>query len=484
MIGPWLEARVSAEVVTPLHVGAGASGVVKGARSLVERSTGVLDAAPEDVEVALVVADADGAPVIPGSSLKGAARRLFPRDAAERELLFGPEAIVAPEDARAGRLTIFPARLANPSRAEAEWAPYAYFPLPDPVEGPVAARNRSHWEVGLFIESRTALDPAWGTAAEGRLFHRQMVAPGAVFTIRLGLVRPDEAGRDALLRLLAALPQGVSLGAGAGDDHGRLRVQANSLHVLDRRVAAGKGLEVHDVTAEWTKRLAGIDAPAPTIRPARSTRLRLVRKGPFLVNDAFAGHARAEATRAAPEADEAAATGAGVPPPHLQGLRALDADQETPRLPASSLRGALRALARWRQLLEPEGWGDDPDKVYDARRDVALSPSEVLFGVAGWRGLIRIEEPVCAGFAGWEELTSVRIDRFGGGPVDGGLFAVRAAVDPVFETTLSVASRGTAPDKACLALFDAVVKELVETGLELGHATNRGFGWFDAEPLA
>ena len=70
-------------------------------------------------------------------------------------------------------------------------------------------------------------------------------------------------------------------------------------------------------------------------------------------------------------------------------------------------------------------------------------------------------------------LPSVKLDRFSGAPIDGGLFATECFVDPVFEVELVYTG-------AHKNHFEALLADIKDdgSGLRLGHGGNRGFGWF------
>lgn len=111
-----------------------------------------------------------------------------------------------------------------------------------------------------------------------------------------------------------------------------------------------------------------------------------------------------------------------------------------------------------------------------------LTPTERLFGVTGWRGLLAVESIRVIRPGGKQTFTSVKLDRFSSAPIDGALFSVEAFVDPVFEVTLRLAPREKAPiTLEAQSLFDRLLNDIKDMGLMLGHGGSRGFGWFSVD---
>lgn len=464
MIGPWLEIGIEVKVLTPMHIGSGSIGF---SHDVMNEKT------RKPVEIGMVVADVDDNPVVPGSSLKGAARALLAGHPAE-EALFGPRSIVEHGVAKAGRLTFYTGCVAEGSIPDLPKAPFASATLAvDPDEGGAERRsNKTHGQVGLFVDSRTAINSTTGVAHAGRLFHKQFVAPGVRFKVTLGLSMPDDRTEAGLAELIRRLTRGFALGAGTGSDQGRLAVVPESLRATDYRLDRVHALAARDVSDSWRARCR----PAPPAYPCpdvEAVTLRFSCRGAFLVNDASAGRRR-EVQRSTMDEPDA---------PHLDGLRGFGDHHDLPRLPGTSLRGALRARAVWLKRLEMEtsdACEDNRDRLFEGDAD-ALSASERLFGVNGWRSLLLIRDLACEGHDGWQDLTSVRLDGFSGAPVDGGLFSLSASVNPVFSATLAVTRRGGEPRGDDLGLFRSLLADLKANGIRLGHGTNRGFGWFSVE---
>lgn len=433
--------------------------------------------------VATVMRGVDGLPVVPGASLKGVLRSLVEGEAGANAL-FGPptggEPAADGSDEKKlyqGRLTAHAMRYASGEPAKlAHGLPFAGKEMPDGV----ALEQR-----GLFIAARTAIDPGSGVADEGKLFHQEMVAPDARFAMRLVLrLDPDGSGGDAAACLVTALKAlcregGVAFGKGQSLGQGRMRLDLESLEAKRLTLVKATGALL-DANAEATKKelrqaveAAGEPAGGLFARHA----LKLTCDGPFLIDDT------------------------SVKPPKKSELPRLNAQRrgDKPLLSGSTVTGALRARAGWLAKLR---WNDDEAKRRDERglildlNDQAaaaadrervvicpkeLSPTERLFGVTGWRGLVRVAKVACTSCADFEKITSVKLDRFSMAPIDGALFTTKAAIDPVFEVVLEVEQRGGFPDADDTALLSALLEDLRQEGIMLGHGTSRGYGWFGVE---
>jgi hypothetical protein len=83
---------------------------------------------------------------------------------------------------------------------------------------------------------------------------------------------------------------------------------------------------------------------------------------------------------------------------------------------------------------------------------------------------------------------SVRIDRLSGGPVDNALFGTEGRFGTAYVVELVTVDRkaGRADAADADAAFRTYLNELTHEvwgGLMLGHATNRGYGWFKVEDV-
>lgn len=422
MIGARIEISAVLEVLSPLHVGSGQS----------------KSAADGEGTLALVQTDVDGNPCLPGSSIKGVLREMFGRPSP----LFGYEPDAGSEDADSD--------------------------APDNENAGARAGHAIFWtakvEPGgakLAVEHRTAIDAAAGVAQRARLFQAQVVPVGTRFRLDIALQDGRNQAATDLAQVLKTLmvPEAVAFGRNTRQGYGRLRLDRKTLAA--RRICPVDGLS--DEGAAWRH---AIDQAPYLPRPGQTIPLRLTCDGPFAVLD-----------HAGKDQDED-----GVQ------LRALgDPDARLPRIPGASLAGALRARFAWFMANRPGGDGDDKDKAFTNLAD--LTVSERLFGVTGWRGRVGIAPAANVTAAAVDALTSVKLDRFSGAPIDNALFTtqVYSRVTADLDLTLDN-SRGDADAKVLFAEDDKVfadfIKDLTDPvwgGLDLGHGSNKGFGWFTVE---
>lgn len=406
-------------VLTPLHIGSGDAELDE----MLPREDG--DASNLPPTSARVQIDARAMPWIPGSSLKGAMRALLERRPTDAAALFGAQP--GDDDRTMGALTVFGAALT--AAPKTSWLP-------------LYGRKNAAKKRGVGLSARTAIDRGRGAADRNQLFHAEEVAPNATFSFRARFVEPATnatTAKTALADLLATLrsEQGLALGRGRGDGAGRVRLE--NTKIVRRRVDPAQGGLV-------TVRGDDLDLSRgqPIAAQGETHLVRLACDGPFFVKDW--AYERKRDSKTDPQ------------------MRALRVERAAPALPATSLMGALRARAEWlvaRDILSGDG-------------------VEALFGSQDKRGRLRVRTLFCEhpGVAG--RPASVRIDRFSGAPMEGALFEIDCVFDPRFCAELLF----DAPDDPLGAeearqVLDALIVDLTRNGLKLGHAANRGFGWFN-----
>lgn len=425
-----------------------------------------------DGEIAAVARDADGHPVIAGTSLKGALRARLERSLARDVFGRAPrdEANGKPDDSRIGRLWLSAlTRTGDP---------------PDPGQTAGLQTDADAGRVADgFVRRRTRIDRTRGTADEGKLFAEEMIPAGTRFALRATWFTADAArlGDDEFAQLagaLAPLAEGLPLGRGTRKGDGRLRLDPQTLTVTVHTLSASTGeLDASDDPGLKEKLRKAIIAAAASPQHWRTLRIRC--DGPFI-------SVRERKDRAVPGPD-------GRPGPTVLPLE----HAGRPVLWASAVLGALRARCAWLAGLDHLRTNaqsrfapgrkvekiDQPDRVVRRREEVpALSSVERLFGVTGWRGRVIVGELAWAAppdaVDATAELTSVSIDRFTGGGRDGALYTTQVFLDPAFSLSIRL-DRGsdlvTADDAA---LFEALIADLRTSGLFLGHGAAKGFGWF------
>ncbi len=446
------EITATLHVLSPLHLGSG------GARSITNLRGAGDNTPPPDV--AAIARDGKGTPYLPAPSIKGVLRReaesLFGHKDNGVKSLFGTIRRDSGATAEDGRKGLVDFRGASASHLPpVREAPYA-----DRATGGDIAQGALG--PGVFVLARTAIDHATGTAADHRLFFREAVAPGVQFPLRADIdLRGREADPDrqqqplndflAVLARLAA-EEGVSFGASQADGDGRLRLDPASLVVRRRHLAK-------DGTFAAETFPCTLPPPRAKRQPARVESFRLHCPGPFLVVDS------SRLRKSGEETDKAT--------PHL-APQTLNGSQ--PYIGGASIAGALRSRAAWLQQLDRRV--PDNDRA-DGVEPQQLSPVQRLFGVTGFRGLVTLRVTAVEGARLWNVM-SVKLDRFSGAPMDNQLFKTRAYIGTWLSFQLELGARGekTAPSTEDTELFEALCGDVRTNGLELGHGTSKGFGWF------
>ena len=342
--------------------------------------------------------------------------------------------------------------------------------LQTPPAGAQCRLPHYHEATGTCTLSRTAIDRDTGAVDEHKLFHSQMVVPDCVFAGTLVLI--DLVGEDCqLVADLLALwlsPDGLSLGRGTKTGFGRTRLDGDRLAgVCETRQTDG------------TLSSAAFALPTPRRRAGLPQRwsITLTCDGPYL----------SVGERRPPRRDDQGDT--VTRDPHLTPL---SRDDRRPEPPGPALIGAMRARAAWLdavQRLQDDRPAKDTRHVDDRFRifaDVSNDPkrltsTERLFGINGWAGLVRLDRLACQSCGAPADFTSVRLDRFDGGPIDNALYTVRAHVRPVFTGVVTLLSRNGAPTAGDVEAMNRLADDLSKHGLELGHGTGKGFGWFEVE---
>lgn len=371
----------------------------------------------ESVQVAEILRDENNLPYLPATSLKGALRARYGGEAGAE--LFGHISGADDRGGTMGRLWIYGAICRSS-------------PSPTPPS------------------ARTRIDRASGTADDHKLFHMEMVPQGTKFAFRA--IWLTDASGEALTAELAHVAtalapltsgNGITLGRGGRQGQGLVRLA-----------------DLQAVLKPWNGTPRPVKLPKVDWRAAGEiTNLRLHGDGPFMIHDP-----RATPSKTCARQDDA----------DTNILRALRDSKDQPLLPGSSLMGALRARAAWL-----DHGADDRDRVYNP--DTPLTPTEELFGVTGWRGLLTVDAIEVKKPGKAQCFMSVKIDRFSGAPIDGALFGMEGFVDPEFDVTLRLAPRGNAPSDGARTLFDRLIQDIAAMGLTLGHGAARGFGWFTVE---
>lgn len=476
--------RIKASLVTqsPLHIGSGSWRKVSSVTGKQEAGGGGSASTPNETpDVASIQRDAEGKPYLPGTSLKALLRRIGESrfgygegglPALEIRKLFGMIALKEKGAQSAGSADnkgsmgglLF--RGAPMTKAgDAGNLPY--------VTDEAAAADLG---AGVFVSARTRIDAATGTAADGKLFFQEMVAPGASFDLELIIPFMDENRASDILNLAIQLlsdltARGWCLGKSTADGFGEVTLDPKTVTITKTILTQNLELREQDASEAWRKR-----GQPQAVTHDWSADIHLRCDGPFMILDSSRTVKTQDQDNREPQ------------------LKAQRSKEDLPLVLGPSITGALRARGSWLQALDAhrEAVDTQPDATEAETRtgDRILRPGESpkflsrverLFGVTGFRGLLAIEAIEVDKAQPWN-VTSVKLDRFSGAPVDKALFTSATFTGTRLRFRLTLRSRpGCEISEADIALADRIRKDIEENGLMLGHGTNKGFGWFESE---
>ncbi|WP_339774719.1 RAMP superfamily CRISPR-associated protein [uncultured Thalassospira sp.] len=435
------------ELLSDLHLGTGETVKLSELR---KSNHGASDDA--DPEVSVTAKDGSGMPYLTATAIKAAARRLV-LGAGQEDLcdkLFGKinstptyrkgAVEVSTNEGRMGRLSFGYGRMVH---ARSELPP---LPLYD-------AKTR------CWISTRTRIDGATGTVKRHHLFNREYVVAQTRFEVDCIFTGTAKEVADDLGILLGLIKKAGYLAIGQGSRFGSGRIK------LGNTCIKGMMTTFDPVTFSIKNQdmsVAPIESDDVVSAPQKTWHLALRATAPFLIADPYGRGG---------EDDEKGANNV---------IHALRTPQGGPALPPSSLFGVLRARAVWLASLENPDHRDDPDLKPSAWSSGAdLSVTERLFGVSGWRGTLELDAIVDTADNGYvKKFSGIAIDRFSGGVIDGALFSVEAFCHAAFRVGLKLCARGSGTQEE-EAFVSRLVKAVIRDGLEIGHGTNSGFGWFN-----
>ncbi|OIQ35227.1 MAG: hypothetical protein BM559_01555 [Roseobacter sp. MedPE-SWchi] len=370
-------------------------------------------------EVSTIVRWHNGQPVIPASSLKGALRRaLMALNEGAATTLFGQGSEHANGIGSAATL----------------W-----------IDHSVMSGSVDH----VRTVTHVALDPATGASEDNKLFNREEVASGAEFLFRAEYFGEDLEG---LAPVVAVMEQGFQIGGASSKGFGQISLNRESIEIAQLAANAKGVLEA--TQCDLTQLFAELDQCVRVSENHCKLTLKLRCEGPYMSVGDIEGNT----------------------------MTGRHTDSGEPALLQSSIAGALRSRARW--LAESLGDRDaEPCDQPNLARDRdallnGLSEIEQLFGVSGRKAALKIGSVNCTNSGQPIELSSNSIDRLTGAARDTALFVRRAAWQPEFKVDLQV-PRDLMGTPESPKLIDHLLANLRSEGLELGHASSVGFGWFD-----
>lgn len=389
---------------TPLHVGDGDPVPLRGRIQVREGD--------REPRYSSFFSGANNTIFIPGSTLKGVIRAWL-----ETYASADPDVMNA----------VFGTQM-NGGKAEFHDAPL--------VQAAQPANEEHRWwepERGTCLAPGVALNPSTRTAEEHLLYYIEYAPEGSSFQITITAQNLEPAERDLLRSALDAAfgngQQAARVGAGVANGWGAMSWMEASCTVLDLGDAK-QWLE--NGAAEPYHTIFRAD-PAPIVplpmagaTPALLLDITLQFEGAVLVNDPSQARHTNEA------AGEEGVGHATVR--HIDGR---------PVLPASSVRGALRAQTRriWQTLAHgtaqhlPHGGRAEAKRSGDV---VELAPFYRVFGAPGWRAPIDVSDFELIGDASEHGQEFVAIDRFTGGAAESKKFRATGLYAPDFRGTVRV----------------------------------------------
>ena len=506
----YLRATITATVTTAsrLHIGTGEvvyrHGVLKknNDKDSADTDGGRPSTDPSDyAEVRAVATDVDGAPMLPGSTLKGALRGWLERhrDELGRRLeeigfvagskgpiagsnflderlrrIFGYEERAETEqgvsEGRGGHVRFLDARFDASSEPKIP----AGHEIP---EGDIPDDHKGTWDKTsrTTVESHVAIDRWSGAARENRLWNIEVVPEGVAFRVELHAEDVDAVDLTLLRLALEAFgaktpkhesfrtdllaPSRIAIGANTADGYGRFTVSDIAVNgverdaVVDRlRGANGDVAALDTGSASSGTWIENSSLVKPIDLSGTETAFECV-----LRNHGAASVSRSRLTLGITLEFEGAFTclDSLAAPPGVPGEKAAKDGERVakslptrrdergrPFLPASAFRGVLRSraeriVATWAG--EQRGLGDDIT-VHQEADTQHLSDSGRLFGATGRRTPIALTD-----FRLAENVNPVvhdqhfiAVDRFTGGTKDGALFRAIGVWQPKLHGCMTV----------------------------------------------
>ena len=333
---------------------------------------------------------------------------------------------------------------------------------------------------GTYVLPNVGIDAKLRSAQENLLYYTEVAPPGTVFQVTLIAENLEPSELLSLRQRLtdAFHPHGATLGAGTANGWGVVQWQETNVEVI----------ELGDMK-EWLKnpakrfdtlfRLHTVDKLTLRVEPTRDLlkiQITLPFTGRMIVNDPTQ-------MRAKGAGDTDGRYVVGKTPIRLADGRVY--------LPASSVRGALRAQARrlWQTVKwEQANLNKVPRRDLNPRqeRDVvtSLPPFNQVFGAGGWKSPLFVPDFHLVN--GEESITQhfVAIDRFHGGAAANRKFQTRALDRPKFEGTITVnlAALETARVGDWFYLFLLfLLRDLREGDIYFGAQSAKGYGQVKAQ---
>lgn len=420
-------------VRTPMHVGSGESSAWRHPQH----------AHIEVPNSADIVLDHQGYPTLPGTSLKGVLRQralqVLPIDQTKR--LFG----------------------ADDSATTTE---------PGCVEFAAATTVGKTTLDGI---ARTAIDRVTQTVVDKKLFHAKVVPTGTKFNIRLVLPHADAKDAAAMLAVLTSCTEQAPLQIGA---HARAGWGHAVIGELQAKMFGPKQLSqwLANQTDAWENHLAvaKLKFNQTQLKPDQFQKLavNLSFDSPFACKDP--NHKKPPKTEQTENADNANV---------IPDICPLQTSDHRPLLPATSFLGAFRSHAEriGRTLgleVEQGHTAKKPARLDQAPEDLC----SLLFGCAGWRGLVGAEAFIGAPATRMNQQM-LALCRVTAASPSGATFKFSGFESPVLAGSIKVdvhrLSAEVIPDqqrKQALGLLLLTLRDLQDGWISFGLGRSKGWG--------
>ncbi|MDL2213250.1 RAMP superfamily CRISPR-associated protein [Bacteroides sp. OttesenSCG-928-E20] len=427
-------ANVVLEAATPLSVGSGQKSIMTDAT---------------------VMADANGLPYIPGSTLSGILRHAQNAETANE--VFGYQNHQKPKESKGSEIIISDARIIGP---EGE--------VLDGLLPAVEGEFYRHFQ-NLPIRQRVRIG-AKGSTEKGGKFDRQVVYKGTRFLFEIEMVAKDRCENTFNEILNELYDKTFRIGGNTRTGLGEVKVVACS--TLELNLTNADDLKKY---ITHTSKLSVNKDGFRTFVPKASAKgewvnyeLNLEAESFFLFSSGF-GNERADNTAVTETVIE-----------WRQGKP--EFKQNNILIPASSVKGALAHRVAY-YYNQSTGYFATKEHVADKNREnLAVT---ALFGRAKdeeqTRGNVLFSDVIEVNPNGWQKkiFNHVSIDQFTGGSVDAALFSEEAVWKEGTGFVLKLwVNKKALEDKDIETAFDKALLDVCTGMLSLGGATNKGYGAF------
>lgn len=328
-------------------------------------------------------------------------------------------------------------------------------------------------DAGTFILPHNRMDDR-GVA---QLFYKEYIPAGSIFSFSGRFDLDRGADEVKLFNALIRLAQGLDVGSSTGSAHGRICLDVSTLKL--RRITLPT-LDLSQSPPEVSP-TEETEVIAPPENSTADYKLTLTAETPFFIRDPWR---------------HASKQGDGT----IQAaLRRCEGDVA---LTGEAVKYALRELADI--LLITNDKQVAPQKQFTIA--TALDPTERLFGIPGFKGLVSIDiKPIPTAKPERKLVHGVKLSPWTAAPIDGAKYLTEGYWGHQYLLELSLDSRvgadakpseengleegkpsngGTSPaeentpNKNDSANLKMLVKHIKSDGIELGAETGTGFGWF------